>query len=126
MKIKEFIPFFKPVGLDQKINFGKHKGLTVKQICEKDVDWIAWAIENLKMHLDTWAFDYYMSCCETEFENSYGVSKPHISDKQFKQACERIEKGELDLIQKVKDHFTLADTQLKLLDLYEITKHLRP
>lgn len=142
---KPFIPFYHPVSLDTKMNFGKHKGLTVKRICEIDTGWICWAMENLKMSLDSWAFDYCLQCEEkmqeipkyNRPENASLVKaynhkplgtkeKPLISNKQFKQACERIENGEIDLIEKVRGHFSLEETQEKLLDMYLVTKHLRP
>lgn len=121
----DFIPFHHPVSLDTKINFGKHKGLTLKRICEIDTGWINWAMENLKMFLDSWAFDYLIECEQMEFNNRYGIVKPIISNRQFIKACERIEKGEIEVIEKVKGYFSLEPTQEKLLDMYLQTKHLR-
>lgn len=44
------------------------------------------------------------------------ASKPLIKNIQLKQASERIQKGEIDVYEKVLHHFTLEKGQRNLLD----------
>lgn len=36
------------LGLEIELNFGKHKGLTLKQVCKEDPEYIEWLAFNTK------------------------------------------------------------------------------
>lgn len=57
------IVYFKPLSLDTKINYGKHKGKFIKDIIEQDPNWIEWALENISgFGLDVYAWFYLLEC----------------------------------------------------------------
>lgn len=114
MEKKPFVPFLRDVSLDQPIRFGKHRGKTIKKIIECDTSWINWAIENLKMHLDGWAFEYLLE-----------MEKPLLNDQHLRIFCARIEKGEVGLVDKIKDHYRLTEWQTTLLNAYIQLKEFR-
>lgn len=35
-------------GLNNVLEFGRHKGKTVQQIMKEDADWLHWALQNIK------------------------------------------------------------------------------
>lgn len=35
-------------GINNVLEFGKHKGKTVQQIMKEDADWLHWALQNIK------------------------------------------------------------------------------
>jgi hypothetical protein len=55
------IVYFHDLHLDTKINYGKHKGRTVRQIIEVNYMWIEWALENITgFALDVYAWYYLL------------------------------------------------------------------
>jgi hypothetical protein len=64
------IVYFHDLNLYTKINYGKHKGKTVKQIIETNYMWIEWALENITgFALDVYAW-YYLLEIEGVIVNS--------------------------------------------------------
>ncbi len=45
---REIAPRWQPFGLEDELPFGKHQGSTVQEVVDTDVDWLIWAIDNIK------------------------------------------------------------------------------
>lgn len=59
-----------PYGLNDEINFGKHKDARVKDIIYNDVKYIEWALENVDhFDIDKDALDYYENTWNAHNEN---------------------------------------------------------
>ena len=49
--MKNFLPPDPPKllrSINNKLEFGKHKGLTVQQVMREDPNWLHWALQNIK------------------------------------------------------------------------------
>jgi len=45
---KPIYDYHRTLGLYDEMPFGKHKGKTIMQVMDDDLDWITWALENIK------------------------------------------------------------------------------
>ena len=68
--------------LIDKLNFGKHKGETIKQVCEDDPTYIEWCLNAIdSFELDDKAMEFYENEIDLHYwdEDSHYPS-PHWSD----------------------------------------------
>lgn len=47
---------YPPIGLDDSLRFGKHKGKPLWEVMDDDPGWVRWAMENAGLLLDNEAF----------------------------------------------------------------------
>ena len=50
---------YPPVGLDDALRFGKHKGKELWEVLEKDLSYVTWLIDEAGVRLDNEAFAEY-------------------------------------------------------------------
>jgi hypothetical protein len=100
MESKAFMPFYHDVQLCDKIWWGKHKGLLLYQIIEKDTGYVNWCLERIEnFHLSCEAFDYLI-----EMENK-------IPKEEFRELCERVAVGDFSLNAAMKAKYTFEQHQ---------------
>jgi len=59
-----------PHGLNDEVNFGKHKGDRIKDVIYDDVTYIKWLLENVgHFELDKDAMDYYENTWDAHNES---------------------------------------------------------
>lgn len=50
---------YPPIGLDDPLRFGKHKGKELWEVLDTDASYVTWLIENAETTLDDEAYDTY-------------------------------------------------------------------
>ena len=56
---------FKPLGLEDLIPFGKHKGTKVRVLIMNELAYITWLLENTSVELDNQAYERYEKALES-------------------------------------------------------------
>lgn len=114
---RPFVPFYHDVKLDDRIWWGKYKGLLLYQIIEKNTGYVNWCIENIEnFHLNCEAFDYLITMENSAYNHKPIGEKPPIPNALYKELLERVAIGDFTLNAHVKATYSLDTTQKNLLN----------